>query len=85
MPYSQWHREGPMERNYSFLSRHTRFGSEGDAYNGNSNRKKKDNSYHSSLQVIQRFKITRVNKYALTKVKSPRFKHINSEDMGKTI
>ena len=74
-----------MERNYSFLSRHTRFSSEGDAYNGNSNRKKKDNSYHLSLQVIKRFKITRVNKYALTKVKNPRIEHINSEDMGKTI
>ena len=74
-----------MERNYSFLSRHTRFCSEGDAYNGNSNRKKKDNGYHSSLQVILRFKITRVNKYALTKVKYPRIEHINSEDMGKTI
>ena len=48
-------------------------------------RNKKDNIYHSSLQAIQRFKITRVHKYALTKVKNPRIEHINSEDMGKTI
>ena len=56
MPNSQWHREGALERNYSFLSMDTRFGSEGGAYNGNSNRKKKVNSYHSLLQFIQRFR-----------------------------
>ena len=55
-------------------------GSEGGTYNGNSNRKKKNNSYHS-LQVIQRSKITRVNKYALAKVENPEIKHINSEDI----
>ena len=44
MPISQWHREGALKRNYSFLSMDTKFGSEGGAYNGISNRKKKDNS-----------------------------------------
>ena len=32
------------------------------------------------LQVIQRSKITRVDKYALAKVKNPKIKHTNSED-----
>ena len=50
MPKSQWHRGGALEKNYSFLSMDTRFGSEGGAYNGNSNRKKKDNSRKSTFQ-----------------------------------
>ena len=33
------------------------------------------------LQVIQRSKITRVNKYALAKVENPEIEHINSEDI----